>query len=133
MAQKPFKAQTSVITCDTQGIVQEYAADAADLFGWSQDEVIGKMSVAMFHVPKNVPTLVPRLLREAVEKGKFEEEVVLMRKDGSTLSCWASPWSASCSSISGRTWRTTPGITGAGTIFRFDISIRSRGEDASCS
>src|SRR3989442_855692 len=85
MAQKPFHAQTSVITCDTHGIVQEYAADAADLFGWTPDEVIGKMSVAMFHVPKNVPTLVPRLLREAVEKGKFEEEVTLMRKDGSTF------------------------------------------------
>src|SRR5436309_11152471 len=62
MAGQPFESRTSVITCDTQGIVQEYAADAADLFGWSQDEVIGKMSVAMFHVPKNVPTLVPRLL-----------------------------------------------------------------------
>src|SRR5437899_899016 len=82
MAGQPFESRTSVNTCDTQGIVQEYAADAADLFGWSQDEVIGKMSVAMFHVPKNVPTLVPRLLREAVEKGKFEEEVTLMRKDG---------------------------------------------------
>jgi 1,4-dihydroxy-2-naphthoate octaprenyltransferase len=67
------------------GVVQEYAADAAALFGWGQDEVIGKMSVAMFHVPKNVPTLVPRLLREAVEKGKFEEEVTLMRKDASTF------------------------------------------------
>src|SRR3989454_249848 len=85
MAGQPFESRTSVITCDTQGIVQEYAADAADLFGWTQDEVIGKMSVAMFHVPKNVPTLVPRLLREAVEKGKFEEEVTLMRKDGSTF------------------------------------------------
>src|SRR5438093_1335577 len=85
MAKKAFNAQTSVITCDMQGIVQEYAADAADLFGWTQDEVIGKMSVAMFHVPKNVPTLVPRLLREAAEKGKFEEEVTLMRKDGSTF------------------------------------------------
>ena len=80
-----FTAQTSVITCDMNGIVQEYAADAAALFGWSQEEVLGKMSVAMFHVPKNVPTLVPRLLREAVEKGKFEEEVTLMRKDASTF------------------------------------------------
>jgi len=80
-----FEGKTSVITCDMNGIVQEYAADAAALFGWSQDEVIGKMSVAMFHVPRNVPTLVPRLLREAVEKGKFEEEVVLMRKDASTF------------------------------------------------
>src|SRR3989442_498719 len=85
MGQKPFHAPTSVITCDMQGIVQEYAADAAELFGWTPYEVIGKMSVAMFHVPRNVPTLVPRLLREAVEKGKFEEEVTLMRKDGSTF------------------------------------------------
>src|SRR5256712_6804645 len=85
MAGQPFESRTSVITCDTQGVVQEYAADAADLFGWTQDEVIGKMSVAMFHVPRNVPTPVPRLLREAVEKGKFDKEVVLMRTDGSTF------------------------------------------------
>src|SRR5438093_13411333 len=84
MAGPPFESRTSVITCDTQGIVQEYAADAADLFGWTPDEVIGKMSVAMFHVRRNVATLVPRLLREAVEKGKFEEGVTRMRKDGST-------------------------------------------------
>lgn len=82
---KPFEAKTSVIACDMNGIVQEYAADAEQLFGWTRDDVIGKMSVGMFHVPKNVPTLVPRLLREAVEKGTFEEEVVLMRKDASTF------------------------------------------------
>src|SRR5213594_995836 len=65
MAGQPFESRTSVITCDTQGIVHEYAADAADMFGWTQDEVLGKMSVAMFHVPKNVPTLVPRLSKQA--------------------------------------------------------------------
>ena len=79
---KPFTAETSVITCDLQGTVTQYAADAADLFGWSPDEVIGKMSVAAFHVPENVPTLVPRLLKTAVEQGKFEEQVTLVRKDG---------------------------------------------------
>src|SRR3989440_6189572 len=85
MEGKTFTAETSVITCNMEGIVQQYAADAADLFGWSPEEVIGKMSVASFHVPENVPVLVPRLLREAVEKGKFEEEVTLMRKDGATF------------------------------------------------
>ena len=79
---KPFIAETSVITCDLQGTVTQYAADAADLFGWTPDEVIGKMSVAAFHVPENVPTLVPRLLKTAVEEGKFEEQVTLVRKDG---------------------------------------------------
>jgi len=83
--QTSIRGKTSVITCDMQGTVREYAADAASLFGWTEEEVIGKMSVAAFHLPKNIPTLVPRLLREATEKGKFEEEVVLQRKDGSTF------------------------------------------------
>jgi 1,4-dihydroxy-2-naphthoate polyprenyltransferase len=81
----PFTDETSVITCDMNGVVQQYSADAEELFGWTRDEVIGKMSVAQFHLPKNVPTLVPRLLREALEKGKFEEEVTLMRKSGATF------------------------------------------------
>src|SRR2546421_316819 len=80
-----YTDETSVITCDMNGTVQQYSADAEALFGWTRDEVIGKMSVAWFHVPKNVPTLVPRLLKEAIEKGKFKEEVTLMRKDGATF------------------------------------------------
>src|SRR2546428_12208211 len=76
--QKPFTAETSVITCDMQGTVTQYAADAADLFGWTPSEVIGKMSVAAFHLPENVPTLVPRLLKTAVEQGRFAEGGTLL-------------------------------------------------------
>jgi len=85
MAGKPFTSETSVIVCDMQGTVQKYEADAEALFGWTRAEVLGKMNVGSFHVPRNVPTLVPRLLREASVDGKFEEEVTLMRKDGSTF------------------------------------------------
>ncbi len=85
MAGKPFTSETSVIRCDMNGTVEQYAADAEQLFGWTREEVLGKMNVGMFHVPKNVPTRVPRLLREASVSGKFEEEVTLMRKDGSTF------------------------------------------------
>src|SRR5213594_2739661 len=85
MAGKPFASETSVIVCDMQGTVQKYEADAEALFGWTRAEVLGKMNVGSFHVPRNVPTLVPRLLREASVNGKFEEEVTLMRKDGSTF------------------------------------------------
>src|SRR3989475_3737255 len=82
---KTFTAETSVITCNMEGIVQQYAADAADLFGGSPEEVIGQISVASFHVPENAPVLVPRLLRESVEEGRLEEEVTLVRKDGAPL------------------------------------------------
>ncbi len=85
MAGKPFTSETSVIVCDLQGTVQKYEADAEALFGWTREEVLGKMNVGSFHVPRNVPTLVPRLLRQASVDGKFEEEVTLMRKDGSTF------------------------------------------------
>src|SRR5256712_13850920 len=85
MAGTPFTAETSVIVCDMQGTVQKYEADAEALFGWTRAEVLGKMNVGSFHVPRNVPTLVPGLLKEASVNGKFEEEVTLMRKEGSTF------------------------------------------------
>lgn len=37
----------------------------------------------LFHEPEAVQSLVPRLLKTAAEEGKFEEEVTLVRKDGS--------------------------------------------------
>ena len=73
----------SVITCDLKGTVTAFEGGAEELFGYAENEVVGKMSVAQFHVPERVPELVPRLLKTAVETGKFEEEVTLVQKDGS--------------------------------------------------
>jgi PAS domain S-box-containing protein len=73
----------SVIVCDMNGMVQTFAAGASQIFQYESDEVVGKLSVAAFHVPERVVELVPRLLKTAVETGKFEEEVTLVRKDGS--------------------------------------------------
>lgn len=75
--------EVSVITCDLEGLVEEYAAGAEKIFGWTPEEIIGKQSVAIFHQPQAVETLVPRLLQTAVEEGQFQEEVTLVRKDGS--------------------------------------------------
>ena len=72
----------SVITCDMTGLVNQYAGGAQKIFQYAPTEVVGKMSVAQFHPPENVPTLVPRLLKTAVDTGKFQEEVTLVRKDG---------------------------------------------------
>ncbi|MFQ5553407.1 MAG: PAS domain S-box protein, partial [Thermoplasmata archaeon] len=69
--------------CDLNGLVEEYGAGAEDIFQYKADELIGKESVAIFHQPDKVATLVPRLLQTAVETGTFEEEVTLVRKDGS--------------------------------------------------
>jgi PAS domain S-box-containing protein len=73
----------SGIACNLKGIITSYGIGAQQLFGWTKDEVVGKQSVVIFHEPDLVQTLVPRLLKTAAETGKFEEEVTLVRRDGS--------------------------------------------------
>lgn len=73
----------SGIACDNTGVITSYGIGATKLFGWTADEVVGKQSVTVFHEPQAIATLVPRLLQTAAEKGKFEEEVTLVRKNGS--------------------------------------------------
>lgn len=73
----------SGIACDTTGLITSYGIGASKLFGWTAEEVVGKERVVLFHEPEAVQSLVPRLLKTAAEEGKFEEEVTLVRKDGS--------------------------------------------------
>jgi 1,4-dihydroxy-2-naphthoate octaprenyltransferase len=73
----------SGIACDTTGLITAYGRGAQKLFGWTADELIGKERVTIFHTPENVAALVPRLLKTAAETGVFEEEVTLVKKDGS--------------------------------------------------
>ncbi len=80
---KSEDAGHSGIACDSKGVITSYGIGAQKLFGWTADEVVGKQSVVIFHEPHAVQTLVPRLLKTAAETGKFEEEVTLVRKDGS--------------------------------------------------
>lgn len=80
---KVQEGPVSVITCDLEGVVETFSEEASDLFGWTPEEVVGKERVAIFHQPEAVAELVPRLLKQAAEEGLFEEEVTLVRKDGS--------------------------------------------------
>ena len=73
----------SVITCDLDGKVETFSDGAADLFGYSSGEVVGKMRVSDFSDGQVVLGHVINWLDESVKKGKWEGETVFMRKDGS--------------------------------------------------
>ena len=68
-----------------QGTITRYSEGAKDMFGWDPEEVVGKQNVAVFHTKENVAKLVPRLLKTAAEKGVFEEETTLVKKNGETF------------------------------------------------
>ena len=78
----------SVITCDLDGKVETFSDGATDLFGYSSDEVVGKMRVSDFSDGQIVLGHVINWLDESVKKGKWEGETAFVRKDGSEFPAW---------------------------------------------
>ena len=77
----------SVITCDLDGKLETYSEGAAELFGYTPDEVIGKGRVSDFSDGQIVLGHVVNWLKEAVEKGAWEGDTVFLHKDGSEIPC----------------------------------------------
>ncbi len=76
----------SVITCDLDGKVETFSEGAVTLFGYTQEEVVGKMRVSDFSDGKVVLGHVIGWLDESVKKGKWEGETAFLKKDGSEFS-----------------------------------------------
>ena len=77
----------SVITCDLDGKIETFSEGAEQLFGYTQDEIIGKGRVSDFSSGQIVLGHVVNWLAESVEKGKWEGETVFLHKDGHEMPC----------------------------------------------
>ena len=77
----------SVITCDLDGKIETFSEGAEHLFGYTQDEIIGKGRVSDFSSGQIVLGHVVNWLAESVEKGKWEGETVFLHKDGHEMPC----------------------------------------------
>lgn len=71
-----------------EGIIKSWNAGAARFKGYSADEIIGK-HLSTFYTAEDVAAGVPeRAIATAITQGKFEDEGVRVRKDGTRF--WAS-------------------------------------------
>ena len=77
----------SVITCDLDGKIETFSEGAEKLFGYTQDEIVGKGRVSDFSSGQIVLGHVVNWLAESVEKGKWEGETVFLHKDGHEMPC----------------------------------------------
>ena len=77
----------SVITCDLDGKIETFSEGAEQLFGYTQDEIIGKGRVSDFSSGQIVLGHVVNWLAESVDKGKWEGETVFLHKDGHEMPC----------------------------------------------
>ncbi|MCA9670729.1 MAG: 1,4-dihydroxy-2-naphthoate octaprenyltransferase [Myxococcales bacterium] len=73
----------SVITCDLEGRIETFNDDAAKIFGYSADEVVGKRRVSLFSPGEIVLGHVNGWLKAAVEHGEHCTHTTFVRRDGS--------------------------------------------------
>jgi PAS domain S-box-containing protein len=77
----------AIFVLDTQGRIKTWSAAAQRIKGYSAQEIIGQ-HISRFYLPQDVQRGKPQAaLREALEKGSYEDEGWRVRKDGSRF--WA--------------------------------------------
>ena len=77
----------SVITCDLDGKIETFSPGAQQLFGYTEEEIIGKGRVSDFSAGQIVLGHVVNWLAESVEKGSWEGDTVFLHKDGHEMPC----------------------------------------------
>lgn len=73
--------EVSINTADLDGKVITFNKGSEQIFGWTAEEVIGK-HVKTFHPEEDHDTILPQLFDDALNKGKFERILNLIRKNG---------------------------------------------------
>jgi len=72
----------SVITCDMEGVIETFSPGAQAMFGYSNEETIGKLRVSAFSPGEIVLQNLPGWLSTAVKEGEWVGETNFMRKNG---------------------------------------------------
>lgn len=72
----------SVITCDLEGRIETFSSGAQKMFGYREDEIVGKKRVSLFSPGLVVLEHVNSWLKTAREKGAFNGRTVFVRKNG---------------------------------------------------
>lgn len=72
----------SVITCDMEGRIETFSDGAQKMFGYREDEIVGKKRVSLFSPGLVVLEHVNTWLKTAREKGAYNGRTVFVRKGG---------------------------------------------------
>jgi nitrogen fixation negative regulator NifL len=80
----------SIIATDINGVILEYNSGSANLFGWTKEEVIGKMRIGQtFRTDDRSRGVIQEISRKVEAEGMTEYELQRIRKDGSLFQAHA--------------------------------------------
>ena len=78
-----------IILTNPQGMIIDWNPGAERIFGYTRDEVVGE-SPEILNRPDQAQGITNRIRNDLTEKGRWAEEVIFVRKDGSEGLCEAS-------------------------------------------
>ena len=80
----------SIIATDIHGVILEYNSGSANLFGWTKEEVMGKMRIEQTFRPDGGSRgVIQEISRKVEAEGMTEYELERIRKDGSLFQAHA--------------------------------------------
>ena len=80
----------SIIATDIHGVILEYNSGSANLFGWTKEEVMGKMRMEQTFRPEGGSRgVIQEISRKVEAEGMTEYELERIRKDGSLFQAHA--------------------------------------------
>jgi nitrogen fixation negative regulator NifL len=80
----------SIIATDINGVILEYNSGSANLFGWTKEEIVGKMRIEQtFRMGDRSRGVIQEISRKVEAEGMTEYELQRIRKDGSLFQAHA--------------------------------------------
>jgi PAS domain S-box-containing protein len=110
----------AVIATDQQFIIRSWNKAAEDLYGWKEEEVLGKPMIEIVPLIEYVDSTREQVLREFLAKGKWKGEVVQQQRGGKHLHILSAVTSV----------KTPDGNTYGALAVNRDISDRKAAEQA---
>ncbi|MEO4000363.1 HWE histidine kinase domain-containing protein [Mesorhizobium sp. CAU 1732] len=78
----------AIITMDLEGLITSWSKGAEAIFGWAEDEMIGRHAEIFFTPEDRQNGIIDREMRDALQKGRGNDERWHLRKDDTRF--WAS-------------------------------------------
>jgi two-component system CheB/CheR fusion protein len=77
----------AIATLDNEGVVTSWNAGAARLFGYTEQEMVGRSAIVLYQPEEQAKRVLQKELRQAQRTGRAEDERWHVRKDGTLVYC----------------------------------------------
>ncbi len=82
-----YAADDAIMTTDREGRITLWSESSERMFGYGKDYIVGK-GLSTVHSPKMKPDLIQHMQESAMEKGRWQGEIVYSNSKGHSIDGW---------------------------------------------